>query len=76
MSKLTPIHPKELERFVLHVGAKFVRQTGSHRVFWRDDQVRPIIIPRHKSVPVFIIRNTLRQLKISPEEYLRIMREL
>jgi predicted RNA binding protein YcfA (HicA-like mRNA interferase family) len=76
MVKLAPIHHRELERFVVFVGCEFVRQEGSHRVYWRDDQIRPIIVPCYKSVPVFIIRNILRQLKISVPEYCRIMDEL
>ena len=76
MGGLSPTHYKHLEKFVIAVGGKFVRQTGSHRVYWRDDQVRPIIIPTYTHVPVFIIRNILRQLKVSPHEYLRISREL
>ncbi len=76
MAGLTSVHHTALERFVQEVGCTFVRQTGSHRVYWRDDQLRPIIIPTYKQVPVFIIRNVLRQLKISPEEYLRIVKEL
>ena len=76
MGGLAPTHYTDLEKFVVAVGAKFLRQSGSHRVYWRDDQVRPIIIPTYKQVPVFVIRNILRQLKISPEEYLRILKDL
>ena len=46
------------------MGCTFVRQKGSHRVYWRDDQVRPVIIPTYTHVPVFVIRNILRQLNI------------
>ncbi len=76
MSGLAPVHHKTLEKFVSSVGCKFVRQKGSHRVYWRDDQVRPIIIPTYKQVPVFIIRNILRQLNISVEEFQRLLGDL
>ena len=59
MGGLAPIHYTTLEKFARAVGCTFVRQTGSHRVYWRDDQVRPIIIPAYKQVPVFVIRNIL-----------------
>ncbi len=76
MGGLAPTHYKTLEKFVLAVGCKFVRQAGSHRVYWREDQTRPVILPTYKAVPVFIIRNILRQLQISPEEYLRVLKDL
>ena len=72
--KLAPVHPRELERFLLAVGRTFKRQKGSHKVYWRSDLRRPVIIPWHDPVPVFIIKNTLRQLNISAEEYDRVQR--
>jgi predicted RNA binding protein YcfA (HicA-like mRNA interferase family) len=74
--KLTPIHPDELEKFLRHVGCSFKRQKGSHKIYWRDDQIRPVVVPCHNPVPVFIIRNILRQLKISPDDYNSMLKEL
>ena len=73
MGGLTPVHHKVLERFVLSVGCRFLRQRGSHRIYWRDDQVRPIVIPTYRQVPEFVIRNILRQLKIEVDEYVRML---
>ena len=38
--------------------------------------MRPVVIPAYKQVPVFVIRNILRQLNISVEEYLRLLGDL
>ncbi len=76
MGGLTPVSHKLLETFVRAVGCRFIRQKGSHRMYWRDDQVRPIVIPTYKQVPEFVIRNLLRQLHIDVEEYLRILTTL
>lgn len=76
MGGLTPVHHKLLEEFVRSVGCRFVRHKGSHRIYWRDDQVRPIVIPTYKQVPEFVIRNILRQLHIDVETYLRILKTL
>ncbi len=73
---IKPVRYQDLEKFVLYVGCHFKRQTSSHRVYWRNDQTRPIIIPCYKAVPVFIIKNILRQLRVPPEEYLRIMKDV
>ena len=76
MAKLTPIHHKQLERFVVAVGCHFVRQKGDHRIYWRSDLKRAVVIPTYKAVPVFIIKNNLRILGVSSEEYLRILETL
>jgi len=73
MPALRPLHYQEIEKFLRAVGCHFVRQKGSHRVFWRADQIRPVILPVYKNVPVFIIRNILRQLKVSPDEFLSLL---
>lgn len=76
MSGLTPIHWKKFEKFILFVGCVFERQKGDHRVYARKDLKRPIVFPRDAQIPVFIIRNNLRLLKIDVQEYLEILRRI
>jgi len=76
MSSLTPIHWKKFEKFLLFVGCQFKREKGDHRVYWRNDLKRPVIIPREKDLPIFVIRNNLRILNILPEEFLKILKQL
>lgn len=74
MPRLTPIHWKKLERFFLEVGCEFSHQKGDHRIYKRADLKRPLVIPADKDIPIFIIRNNLRLLKITPGEYLKIVK--
>jgi len=76
MARLSPISWKKFEKFVLFVGCEFEREKGDHRVYWRSDLKRPVIIPRYKELPVFIIRNNLRLLNIDSAEYLEILRQI
>ena len=76
MAHITPVNWKRFEKFILFVGCRFKRETGDHRVYHRSDLKRPVIIPRYKELPVFIIRNNLRLLGIAPEEYLEILNRL
>lgn len=76
MPSITPIDWKEFEKFLLFIGCKFKRQKGDHRIYWRTDLKRPVILPTYKSLPVFIIRNNLRTLKISHDEYLEILKKI
>lgn len=66
MPRLTPISWRKFEKFLLFVGCEYKRKRGDHRIYWRKDLKRPIVIPQEKQLPIFVIRNNLRTLKISP----------
>jgi predicted RNA binding protein YcfA (HicA-like mRNA interferase family) len=76
MASLRPIHWKRFEKFLLFVGCHFQRERGDHRIYWREDLKRPVVIPRDTALSVFIIRNNLRILKISSEEYIEILKRI
>lgn len=76
MARLIPISRRKFEKFLVFVGCHFKRQKGDHLIYDRDGLERPIVFTTDKEVPVFIIRNNLRTLKISPREYLEILEEL
>ena len=76
MPHLAPINWKEFEKFLLFVGCEYTRQKGDHRIYWRTGLKRPVVLPTYKNLPIFIIRNNLRILNISVEEYLEIMKKL
>ena len=76
MSGLTPINWKRFEKFLLFVGCHFEREKGAHKIYWRKDLKRPIVIPRENQLPIFIIRNNLRLLKIDVVEYLKILERI
>jgi predicted RNA binding protein YcfA (HicA-like mRNA interferase family) len=67
---------KKFEKVLLYVGCDFVREKGDHRIFWRSDLKRPIVLPRYTPLPFFIIRNNLRLLGISWEEFENILQRV
>ena len=76
MPAITPVKWKEFERFLLFVGCVFKRQSGGHRIYIRAGLKRPLVIPAHGTIPVFVIRNNLRLLEISPEQYFEILKQI
>jgi len=68
--RLGRVHWKKFEKFLLSVGCKFISEEGDHRKYHKSGILRPIIIPREKELPQFIVLNNLRTLGISREEYL------
>lgn len=76
MAKLAPIHWRRFERVLVYLGCCFIREKGDHRIYTRDGLPRPLVVPRDTQLPVFIIRNNLRVLGVSIEEYLNVLDRL
>jgi len=76
MARLTPIHWKKFEKFLLFIGCQLDREKGDHRIYWREGLKRPVVIPRDRELPVFIIRNNLRIVKVDVEKYLEILKRI
>jgi len=67
---------RRFEKFLLRVGCKYVRQRGSHRIYSRVGLARPIVLPTYRTLPMFVIKNNLRILEISDQQYLEIMKRI
>jgi predicted RNA binding protein YcfA (HicA-like mRNA interferase family) len=76
MTKLSPVSWKKFEKFLFFAGCSFEREKGDHRIYWREGLIRPIVIPKEKNLPIFIIRNNLRTLGMTIEEYMEILKNL
>ncbi|MCL4353592.1 type II toxin-antitoxin system HicA family toxin [Patescibacteria group bacterium] len=76
MPALTPVKWKEFEKFLLFAGCNFKRQSGGHRIYVRAGLKRPLVIPAHGTIPVFVIRNNLRLLGIVTETYFEILKKM
>ena len=76
MVALKPISWKRFDKFVRYAGCHLERKRGDHRVYQRSDLKRPVIFPEDEEIPVFIIRNNLRTLGMSHNEYLAILEKL
>jgi predicted RNA binding protein YcfA (HicA-like mRNA interferase family) len=77
MSKLPVVDAKTLEKMLLKLGFKLVRQKGSHK-FYRHDDGRYTTIPHHGSDDLGrpLIREILKQIDLSNEEYLQLLNSI
>jgi len=76
MPRITPVSWRKFEKFLKHIGCTYEREKGDHRIWWRSDLLRPVVIQKIKDIPVFIIRNNLRVLDVSQNEYLEILKKI
>jgi predicted RNA binding protein YcfA (HicA-like mRNA interferase family) len=76
MPRITPVSYKKLCKIFELEGFKLLRQKGDHLVYIKKGILRPVVIPRHENIPVFIIENNLRDGRISRERYLELLEKV
>lgn len=75
MSRLPAVRARVLIKIVLSLGFIESRSKGSHRIFRHPDR-RRTVIPVHQGEDIGrgLLRTILRQIKISPEEFQRLIK--
>ena len=73
MPKKQNIANRQFQQFLIYVGCSFKRSKGDHFVYVRSDLIRPIIVPKDNPIPQFIVRNNLKLLGMSWEEFFNII---
>ncbi len=75
MPKLNPVYYQKLVKVFEADGFHCVRAEGDHMVFTKPGCIRPVVIPKYASVPVFIIKNNLRTAGMSRERYFELLNQ-
>lgn len=75
MSKLPLITVKNFELLLIELGFEIKRQKGSH-VFYRHNDGRYTTLPHHGNQVLShpLIRQILREINLSPEEYIKMIK--
>ncbi len=77
MSRLPIVNFRIMEKVLLHLGFKEVRQKGSH-VFYRHPDGRTTTVPNHpgRDIARPLTREILREIELTPEEFQAILENL
>ena len=75
MPKIAPVSYKILVCIFELYGFKYVREESSHMVFTKSDVLRPVVIPKYRSIPVFIIKNNLRTAGMTRDRYFELLQQ-
>ncbi len=77
MSKLKLINARTMEKLLFRLGFEKKRQKGSH-VFYRHPDGGTTTLPHHKAKALArpLIREILREIKITPEDYNNLLENL
>ena len=75
MPRITPIHFRKLAKFFEKKGFIHTRTQGDHMVYTKKGILRPVIIPKYKEIPEFIILKNLKTAGITRSEYFDLLQE-
>ena len=74
--KIRPTHYQIQAKIFEKAGCIYVRTTGDHRIYHYPGAIRPVIIPKFKEVPIFVIKNNMRVIGMNREKYLELLLEV
>jgi len=74
--KIKPEHYKVLVKVFEYYGCIYIRTNGDHMVFHCPEAVRPVVIPKYDEVPVFIIKNNMKNAGMSRKLYFEILSKI
>ncbi|MBW2158156.1 MAG: type II toxin-antitoxin system HicA family toxin [Deltaproteobacteria bacterium] len=74
--KIKPTHYQVQVKIFEMAGCVFARTKGDHLIYHYPGAIRPVVIPKYKEVPTFIIRNNMRIIGMSREKYLDLLHKL
>ncbi len=57
-------------------GCVYARAKGDHLIYHYPGAIRPVVIPKYKEVPAFVIKNNMRIIGMSRETYFELLQEI
>lgn len=73
MSPIRPLPYRVVIKKVRKLGFAFRRATGgSHEIWWNEKTRKTCVIPHHKEVKAGTLKNIVRQMGVSEDEFVKI----
>lgn len=73
MPKLTPVDWKTLVKVFEADGFKHERTQGDHMSFIKPGVLRPVVIPKYKSIGLDIIKSNMRTAGMDRKRYFQLL---
>ena len=74
--KIKPTHYETVVKIFEMAGCVYVRTKGDHMIYHHPGAIRPVVIPKYKEVPVFVIKNNMRVIGMTHEEYFDLLSKI
>jgi len=74
--KIKPTHYQVQAKIFEMAGCVYTRTKGDHLIYQYPGAIRPVVIPKFKEVPAFVIKNNMRIIGMSREKYLEFLQKV
>jgi len=74
--KIKPTHYQVQIKIFEMAGCVYARTKGDHVIYHYPGAIRPVVIPKHKEVPAFVIKNNMRIIGMSREKYFQLLQKV
>ena len=74
--KIKPTHYQVQVKIFEMAGCVYARTKGDHVIYHYPGAIRPVVIPKYKEVPTFVIKNNMRIIGMSREKYFKLLQKV
>ena len=74
--KIKPTHYQIQAKIFEKAGCMYTRTKGDHLIYHYPGASRPVVIPKYKEVPTFVIKNNMRIIGMSRDKYLELLMKI
>jgi len=74
--KIKPTYYQVQVKIFEMAGCVYARTKGDHLIYHYPGAIRPVVIPKYKEVPAFVIKNNMRIIGMSRETYFELLQEI
>lgn len=57
-------------------GCVYTRTKGDHLIYHYPGAIRPVVIPKYREIPTFVIKNNMRVIGMSTVEYRQFLEKV
>lgn len=72
MPRITPVDYKTLLKIFQKFGCQYKRKQGSHHILIYPGAKRAVVIPEYDEIDVEIIKNNMRTVNMTREQYFEL----
>jgi len=74
--KIKPTHYQVQVKIFEMAGCVYAWTKGDHVIYHYPGAIRPVVIPKYKEVPTFVIKNNMRIIGMSREKYFELLQKV
>jgi hypothetical protein len=57
-------------------GCRYIQTHGDHLIFTYTGAIRPVVIPKYQEAPAFIIKNNMKIIGMTRDQYFQLLENI